>query len=492
MDSDRAALGKMIDTTQLTGKQRHLLTQLQGQTTIPSLMFFCEEQNFDFNFAKGFILSGILDEYLEIQELLEEKLSLTQKGLGLGGVIPGYELAIRLSAGMTEVEKLKEELGETFSINYGALRKIKAVDMRGQNSSQEIVVLSSDILDDIKARQTVFSAVIEGKEIDLTTQLDLLVKQSFVAKKVIQDYKITPNSKIHSINIKSLVTNLTSDLIISGQWKDVDLKPYNIYDQVPDIACGRSSILGQCIHRIREIFLDMGFDEMSGSIVESSFWNFDALFTAQDHPAREIQDTFYLSKPASVSLPSDLDLVQRVRRVHEENYGGTWSEMEATKGILRTHTTASTARKLSTFNCSDGKYFSIDKVFRNETVDRTHLAEFHQIEGVVIGENLNVRTLLGYLSSFYEQLGFQNLQFRSTYNPYTEPSLEVYAYHEPSKKYLEIGNSGLFRPEMLEPLGVKSKSTVAWGLGLERIAMLLHGVEKLSDLIGPGINLTNY
>jgi phenylalanyl-tRNA synthetase alpha chain len=137
----------------------------------------------------------------------------------------------------------------------------------------------------------------------------------------------------------------------------------------------------------------------------------------------------------------------------------------------------------------DGKYFSIDKVFRNETVDRTHLAEFHQIEGVVVGELLSVRTLMGYLTYFYERLGFKKLKFKPTYNPYTEPSLEVFAYHPPSDRYLEVGNSGLFRQEMLEPLGCGDKSTVAWGLGLERIAMLLYDVEKLPDLIGPEISL---
>ena len=156
---------------------------------------------------------------------------------------------------------------------------------------------------------------------------------------------------------------------------------------------------------------------------------------------------------------------------------------------MRAHTTSSTARKLYALQGQAGKYFSIDKVFRNETVDRTHLAEFHQIEGVVIGELLSVRTLKGYLAYFYQRLGFDNLKFKPTYNPYTEPSLEVYAYHAPSQRYLEVGNSGLFRPEMLEPLGCGDQATIAWGLGLERIAMLLYDIEKLSDLVGPDITL---
>jgi phenylalanyl-tRNA synthetase alpha chain len=257
---------------------------------------------------------------------------------------------------------------------------------------------------------------------------------------------------------------------------------------VPDIAYGRTTLLTQCIQRIRNIFLGMGFDEMSGCIVESAFWNFDVLFTPQDHPAREIQDTFYLANPCTLPLP-DRQLVEQVKQVHEQNYGDEWTEAEASKAILRAHTTPSTARRLYQAQGKNGKYFSIDKVFRNENVDRTHLAEFHQIEGVVIGELLSVRTLIGYLTYFYEQLGFQQLKFKPTYNPYTEPSLEVYAYHPPSQKYLEVGNSGLFRPEMLEPLGCGGKSTIAWGLGLERIAMILYDVDKLSNLVGPDISL---
>jgi phenylalanyl-tRNA synthetase alpha chain len=132
---------------------------------------------------------------------------------------------------------------------------------------------------------------------------------------------------------------------------------------------------------IRDIFLNMGFDEMSGFIVESAFWNFDALFTPQDHPAREMQDTFYLSNPQTIPLPDDPAFIDQVKQVHEANYGGQWTEAEASRAILRAHTTTSTARRLHQLQGQDGKYFSIDKVFRNETVDRTHLAEFHQIEG---------------------------------------------------------------------------------------------------------------
>jgi phenylalanyl-tRNA synthetase alpha chain len=277
--------------------------------------------------------------------------------------------------------------------------------------------------------------------------------------------------------------------LISGQWKNVELKPYNINDEVPNIPYGQSSILTQCIKKVRKAFLEMGFDEMSGQIVESSFWNFDALFTAQDHPAREIQDTFYLADPQTLPLPDDSSLVQSVKNVHESSYGSDWTMQEASRAILRTHTTASTARNLYKLKGQNVKYFSIDKVFRNESIDKTHLAEFYQVEGVIVAPDLSVRDLIGYLSDFYKKLGFTRFKFKPTYNPYTEPSLEVYAYHPPSDSFMEVANSGVFRPEMLRSLGYEGKSTIAWGLGLERIAMLLYGVERLSELVGPGISL---
>lgn len=213
------------------------------------------------------------------------------------------------------------------------------------------------------------------------------------------------------------------------------------------------------------------------------------LFTPQDHPARAGQDTFYLAQPATLPLPNDRCLIDQVQQMHDRCYGGHWLEAEASRSIFRAQTTTFTARKLYELQGRTGKFFSIDKVFRNETSDRTHLHEFYQIEGVVVGELLSVRSLMGYLTYFYQRLGFQDLKFKPTYNPYTEPSLDVYAYHEPSQKYLEVGNSGLFRPEMLEPLGCAGQSTIAWGLGLERIALLMYGVEQLADLVGPDIGL---
>lgn len=229
--------------------------------------------------------------------------------------------------------------------------------------------------------------------------------------------------------------------------------------------------------------------------VESSFWNFDSLFQPQQHPARDAHDTFFLSSPANaLSLPEKY--LNEVKQVHTSGGFGSvgwrydWKEEEARKNILRTHTTAVSARMLYALaNDKDGfkpkKYFSIDRVFRNEALDATHLAEFHQMEGLIADYDLTLGNLIGVLRDFFGRLGITQLRFKPAYNPYTEPSMEVFSYHEGLKKWVEIGNSGVFRPEMLLAMGLPSNvRVIAWGLSLERPTMIKYGIKNIRSLVG--------
>ncbi len=480
----------MLDLQQLTGKQRQFVQLLQGQTVVDSLRSLCQQHQFDINFIKGFLGSGALEGYLLWQEHPQEGWVLTSKGEGLAGALPGAALAELLLGGVQDRALLQARLGSQFSLNYGALRREQAVELQDGEGEGWVRVIKPAVLAAYQQRQATLGAIAAGSPAQAhPLSLEWLEQQGYLQHRVNNDYRLQVLPALRALTLEDQVTALSSELILSGQWRQVELKAYDIHAPVPDIAYGRPTLLSQCIQRIRDIFLQMGFDEMTGYIVESAFWNFDALFTPQDHPAREVQDTFYLTHPQTLPLPPDPALIAAVQQVHEANYGGEWRATEASRAILRAHTTTSTARRLYQLQGGTGKYFSIDRVFRNETIDSTHLAEFHQIEGVVVGELLSVRTLMGYLTYFYQHLGFTHLKFQPTYNPYTEPSLEVLAYHPPSDRYLEVGNSGLFRQEMLVPLGCGDRATIAWGLGLERIAMLLYGVEKLSDLIGPDIDL---
>ena len=335
-------------------------------------------------------------------------------------------------------------------------------------------------------------------------------------------------------------------------WKSTDYKPLNLAALGAQPAAGALHPLLKVRSAYRRIFTSMGFEEMdTNAWVESSFWNFDALFQPQQHPARDAHDTFFVAKskrmnsssssgsgsgsaatgattaaametdeataaPSSPSSPLTLtpcaattplakgapaDYADRVRAVHErggfgsEGYLCPWSPLEAEKNLLRTHTTAVSSRMLFRL-ARDGfkptRLFSIDRVFRNEAIDRTHLAEFHQVEGLVCGVGVTLGDLIGTLKTFFERLGLKadQIRFKPAYNPYTEPSMEIFSYSEDLGKWMEVGNSGRFRPEMLRPMGLpENVNVIAWGLSLERPTMILYGIDNIRDLFGHRVSL---
>lgn len=331
---------------------------------------------------------------------------------------------------------------------------------------------------------------------------------------VISEYK--KRKLLQEINTKSFVlskgaeftttltkleTDLTMDMLASGLWKELKFKAYNFDALGAPPVRGHLHPLLKVRTEFRQIFLEMGFSEMpTNNFVESSFWNFDALYQPQQHPARDAHDTFFINKPAkSYKFPQDYLL--RVKEVHShggygsQGYGYDWKLEEAQKNLLRTHTTAVSARMLYKLANQPGgfkpvKYFSIDKVFRNETLDATHLAEFHQVEGVIADVGLTLGDLIGTLYEFFRKLGITQLEFKPAYNPYTEPSMEIFCFHPGLNKWIEVGNSGVFRPEMLLPMGLpENVNVIAWGLSLERPTMIKYGINNIRDLVGPKVDL---
>ncbi|MFB6164072.1 MAG: phenylalanine--tRNA ligase subunit alpha, partial [Haloarculaceae archaeon] len=222
------------------------------------------------------------------------------------------------------------------------------------------------------------------------------------------------------------------------------------------------------------------------------------LFMPQDHPARNHWDRFALESPGQIDeLPEEL--VERVESAHREGVGSDgegyhspWDLDFAKALALRGHTTSLTARHLSGEAMGDleppQRFFSIEKAYRNDTLDATHLLEFFQIEGWVMADELSVRDLMGTFTEFYEQFGITDIEFKPHYNPYTEPSFELFGRHPETGELIEIGNSGIFRPEMLEPLGVDC-DVMAWGLALERLLMLVTGAEDIRDVHGTLVDL---
>jgi phenylalanyl-tRNA synthetase alpha chain len=288
------------------------------------------------------------------------------------------------------------------------------------------------------------------------------------------------------LSLKEEVAQLTTDHLQSGKWRGVDFRRYDPRAFAPLIRPGKRHVLAAYVEKVRRIFLSMGFTEIDGDFVQSAFWNFDALFQPQDHPARDQLDTFYLAKPSRVPLPEDA-IVGRVAEAHATGAGTgstgwryRWDRVEAERAVLRSHTTPITLRWLMDRPNPPQKAFIIGPVFRPDAVSWKSLPQFHQIEGVVMEEGANLAQLIGTIEEFYHKLGFTRAKFRPGYFPYTEPSMEPEVL-SPDGKWMELGGSGIFRPEVTEPLGLRAP-VLAWGLGLERLVMAIEGISDIRQL----------
>jgi phenylalanyl-tRNA synthetase alpha chain len=313
-----------------------------------------------------------------------------------------------------------------------------------------------------------------------------------VSEKTVRELKLTDagwQTVKKGLEIAAEVSQLTPELIITGKWRETKLRKFDVTIAGPEFYPAKVHPLQQVIQRAREIFFEMGFTEIRGPLVETAFWNFDALFQPQDHPAREMMDTFYLANPKAGGLPkkSVVDAVAKTHRngwtTGSRGWGYKWSPEEARRLVMRTHTTAETIKYLSTHKKPPIKVFSVDRVYRNEQVTYKNTAEFHQIEGIVCDKGVTLRDLMGTLKTFYSRFGLKKVKFWPCYFPYTEPSAEATVYHPKLKKWIELCGMGMFRPEVLAPMGIKYP-VLAWGGGLERIAMLELGVDDIRLLYG--------
>ncbi len=309
--------------------------------------------------------------------------------------------------------------------------------------------------------------------------------------------RLAGNAKITikaSGDLRALKSSLTPEDLESGAWRQIDLRPYDVTLAAREIYPAKIHPLRKIIEQTRRAFLEMGFAEVASPMIESAFWNFDALFQPQDHPARDMQDTFYMRDPAEAPLP-DSKIVEPVRRTHEdgwetgsEGWGYTWSPERSKQVVLRTHTTAATIRALAANPNPPGKFFCVGWTYRNETISFKHLPVFHQVDGIIVDEEANLASLMGTLQEFYSKMGFGRVKFKPAFYPYTEPSVDVVVYMESRRKWLEMGGAGIFRPEVTLPLGCRWP-VLAWGLGIERLAMLRFGLDDIRELYRPSLDV---
>jgi phenylalanyl-tRNA synthetase alpha chain len=428
---------------------------------------------------------------VSVEESSSFIVSLTQRGQDAAGSgLPERKLVAAIKSGNDTVEKVrqsgllnKDEVSAAVSaarrngwVQFSDGGKM-SVSGAESHSPQELILQ--------KLRKgSVELAALEEEE---RRAVELLKKRPdyIIVKEVKQTrISITPsgNGALQGMDEGQVERKLTPDMITSGRWKEIRLGPLDVEAPAPVAYPGRSHPLVDIIDEVKEIFVGLGFEEIDGDMVQSGFWNFDALFIPQDHPAREMQDTFYVSGQ-SQKIPATEDQIRRVAGVQDKGWGSGWKLAEAERMVLRTHTTPVTLRELAATKPDVGRLFSVGRVFRNEKPSYKHLVEFNQVEGVATAPGLSLRDLMGLQKEFYAKMGIKKVKFWPTFFPYTEPSLQSMVYNESLHKWVELFGMGLFRPEVTRPLGIKNP-VLAWGGGIERIAMLRFGLDDVRELYG--------
>ncbi|MDR0523264.1 MAG: phenylalanine--tRNA ligase subunit alpha [Candidatus Methanoplasma sp.] len=461
---------------------------------------------------KGLVSGGSFEAEVEV---MRAAMSLESKGLAIveGTSSKLYEVADREAAsplperaaleivsragGRMSLAALAEAMpGGRDKIAVGWLKRKGLADISREGDSTILSLTDAGVAalgakgpDEILIERMMSGPVPEA-EADAKALRDLKGRQGLVREiaESRREVSLTPageSAARSGLSLRKQVTDITDRLIQSGEWRGAEFRRYDVSVPAQAVHPAKKHPLSRLGAEVRRMFTDMGFTEMSSEYVQPAFWNLDALYTPQDHPARDLQDTFYLSDPPRIRI-EDEALVSRVREIHESGggtgstgWGGTWSREKAEAALLRTHSTVSSIRYIAEHPDAPQKAFSISRIFRNESIDATHLPEFTQIEGIVIDENGSFDMLVSIIREFYSRMGFDQIRIRPAYFPYTEPSLELEVFF--NGRWMELGGAGIFRPEVVAPFGVRHP-VLAWGFGFERLAMLKWGIKDIRDL----------
>ena len=434
----------------------------------------------------------------QIKEESEKFITLTDRTVVDQGLPERIAISnINASGGKLDMNVLAEKMSNGLDkVAVGWLKRKALADIVAEGDSKFLVLtdkgkatVGSEMAEEILLKKLAEGPVL-ASEADPAAVKDLKGRKGVLGEKIVTERSITLTDAgkevaASGIELKPQITEITDRLIQSGEWKNAEFRKYDIQTFAPAVVPAKKHPLSRLGAQIRRMFTDMGFVEMSSEYVQPSFWNLDVLFTPQDHPARDLQDTFYLENPSSIHI-DDEELLEKIRNIHENGadtgstgWGGKWSREMAESALLRTHSTVTSIRYISQHPDAPQKAFSISRIFRNESIDATHLPEFTQIEGIVIDENADFNMLVSMIREFYAKMGFDQIRIRPAYFPYTEPSLEIEVFF--NGKWMELGGAGMFRPEVLAPFGVKTP-VLAWGFGFERLAMLKWNIKDIRDL----------
>ena len=407
-----------------------------------------------------------LKEFAKVNESSRVTISLGKNGIdSFKNGLPERKLMDLIKDGSKSFEEVRKTLsGAGFNAAIANAKKNGWVNIEKTDSGSTISTKEKPV----ETPEEKLISLIGDKSIP-EEQIENKLALKFLLQRPDYVLQNTEKSKIISLTERSSQIDTTLS----------DIGAIDVEADAALVYAARTHPLKDTIDEIREIFVKLGFSEIQGNLTQSSFWNFDALFTPQDHPARELQDTFYIENLKSQNQASSAQIKQ-VAKSHSQNWHYDWKLSESQKMVLRTHTTCATIKYLAEQKPDEARIFSLGRVFRNEKVSYKHLVEFNQIEGIVIGNNTTLRDLMGIQKEFYKQLGLTKIKFWPTFFPYTEPSLQTMVYNEKLGKWIELFGMGIFRPEVTKPLGI-DKPVLAWGGGIERIAMLKYELDDVRE-----------
>lgn len=428
----------------------------------------------------------------------EEFIELDSNGIKYANInLPETRLLFELKNGGKKLNEIRTLDKQEIGISIGSLKKKAAIVMEKgfiKITPQGEKLIEKDSLEESFLKKKFPLSISKLKDEDKFALNNLKTRKQIIKIEIkktisIELLKLGKELTKKKLNIEDSIDRLTTDLIKSGKWKNKNFRRYDIKAKVPEINGGKKHFVKEALEYAKSIWLDMGFEEMTGNYIQQSFWNFDSLFTAQDHPVREMQDTFFIKSIEKGKLPSK-KIIEAIKKSHENGIDGSkgwqykWSEDEARTNVLRTHTTCLSARTISNLKENDlpKKFFALGKCFRNESLDWCHLFEFNQSEGIVVDPKANFRHLIGYLKQFFSKMGFEKARFRPAYFPYTEPSVEIDVFHPEKKIWFELGGAGIFRPEVTVPLLGKEIPVLAWGPGFDRIILEYYKIKDIREL----------
>lgn len=441
------------------------------------------------------------------KEQVSQFFDLTEEGRNYANDgLPESNLRKLLVKGPIHINELKKDF-PALNIALAWVRRnkwaeIKSGQIRLTGAGKQV----KDNIDEIIISKLNMDKPVESSKLDENElkNIERLVRRKLVNKSEtidrfveITDFgkKVLP--KLDSIKTTRIFTQLTPEMIINAEWKNASFQKYDVTLPAPSVTPGKRHFISRVIDYIRRFWVELGFKEMKGEYLELNFWNFDALYQPQDHPARDLADTFYMKTPYKGHLP-DLKIVEQVKLTHENGWTTNskgwqykWDKEFARRTVLRTHTTSLSVNQIAKLKPEDlpGKFFSCGRVFRNETIDWNHLAEFYQTDGIVIGEGVTFRDMKGYLKAYMEGLGVEKFRFRPGYFPYTEMSMEAEVWIEERDTWMELFGAGMFRPEVVKPLIGIDVPVLAWGPGFDRLVMQSYRVKTIKELYSNDIGL---